>query len=86
MRQMADGDMDAPAPDHLDDSELIDMARAVEAFRRSGLVTYPAPVRPLRLPDGRAGDWMPRPDNLATSWYALREWLGRLVYALRDGG
>ncbi|MDB5453844.1 MAG: sensor hybrid histidine kinase, partial [Caulobacteraceae bacterium] len=33
MRAMADGDMDAPAPDDLVDSELADMARALEAFR-----------------------------------------------------
>ncbi len=33
MRAMADGDMDAATPDDLLDSELIDMARAVEAFR-----------------------------------------------------
>jgi len=60
------------------------MARAVEAFRRAGLAALPAPVRPDSPPDGRASDWVPRPDHLAESWYALREWAGRLVYALRD--
>ena len=62
------------------------MARAVEAFRRGAFPIYPAPVRHQMMPDGRVGDWMPRPDHLATSWFALREWLGRVVYALRDGG
>jgi signal transduction histidine kinase/ActR/RegA family two-component response regulator/HAMP domain-containing protein len=33
MRDMADGDMDAPVPDDLEDNELADMARALEAFR-----------------------------------------------------
>jgi signal transduction histidine kinase/ActR/RegA family two-component response regulator len=33
MRDIADGDMNAPAPDNLEDSELADMARALEAFR-----------------------------------------------------
>ncbi|TPG61093.1 YdcF family protein [Roseomonas nepalensis] len=60
------------------------MARAVEAFRRAGLVPLPAPVRLERVPDGQAGDWVPRPDHLAASWFALREWAGRLVYAIRD--
>lgn len=62
------------------------MPRAVEAFQRSGFVTYPAPVRHQPIPAGRISDWLPRPDHLTTTWYALREWLGRVVYALRDGG
>lgn len=60
------------------------MARSVEAFRRAGLATLPSPVRLERIPDGQVGDWVPRPDHLAGSWFALREWAGRLVYALRD--
>lgn len=60
------------------------MARSIEAFRRAGLAVMPMPVRPDLPPDGRASDWVPRPDHLAESWYALREWAGRLVYALRD--
>ncbi|WP_043833799.1 YdcF family protein [Muricoccus aerilatus] len=60
------------------------MGRAVAAFRRAGLATIPAPVRLDRAPDGRPSDWVPRPDHLAESWFAMREWAGRLVYALRD--
>lgn len=61
------------------------MPRAVEAFARESFPARPAPVRRLRLPDARASDWVPRPDHLAMSWFALREWAGRIVYALRDG-
>jgi hypothetical protein len=28
---------------------------------------------------------VPRPDHLAMSWFALREWAGLLAYRLRDG-
>lgn len=62
------------------------LPRAAEAFARADLVVLPAPVRRLRLPDGRASDLVPRPDHLALSWFALHEWAGRLVYAVRDGG
>ncbi len=60
------------------------MPRAAAAFARAGLPVVPAPLRPDRLPGGGAGDWLPRADHLAGSWFALREWAGRLVYALRD--
>lgn len=60
------------------------MGRAIAAFRRAGLSSIPAPIRIDRAPDGRPSDWVPRPDHLAESWFALREWVGRLVYALRD--
>lgn len=60
------------------------MTRAMEAFARAGVSAQPFPVRTDRAPDGRASDWLPRPDHLAESWFALREWMGRLVYALRD--
>jgi hypothetical protein len=36
-------------------------------------------VRAERVPDGRPADWMPRPDHLAMSWFALREWVGLLA-------
>lgn len=61
------------------------MRRSLEAFDRAGLAVWPAPVRLDRVPDGRLSDWLPRPDHLAGSWFALHEWLGRLVYRLRDG-
>jgi uncharacterized SAM-binding protein YcdF (DUF218 family) len=61
------------------------MPRAVAAFRRAGLVVVPAPLPLMRVPDGkRLSDWVPRADRLGVSWYALREWAGQLIYALRD--
>lgn len=61
------------------------LGRAQRAFGRAGLVAHPAPVRLDRVPDPDATAWMPRPDHLARSWFALREWVGELAYALRDG-
>jgi uncharacterized SAM-binding protein YcdF (DUF218 family) len=60
------------------------MPRSQEAFTRVDLPTLAAPVRLDRLPRWEAREFMPRPDRLAQSWYTLREWAGRLVYALRD--
>jgi uncharacterized SAM-binding protein YcdF (DUF218 family) len=60
------------------------MPRALEAFGRTGLQAVAAPVRVTPGPDGSWSDWMPRPDHLSESWFALREWAGRLVYAIRD--
>ena len=60
------------------------LPRALEAFSREGFATSPAPVRLDRIPDGRLSDWVPRADHLGGSWFALREWAGRLVYAIRD--
>jgi uncharacterized SAM-binding protein YcdF (DUF218 family) len=62
------------------------MPRAQEAFGRADFTTLAAPVRLDRVPDGRLQDWLPRPDRLAQSWYALREWAGRIVYLIRDRG
>nr|WP_302474141.1 YdcF family protein [Roseococcus sp. MDT2-1-1] len=62
------------------------MPRARDAFVRAGLQTHPAPVRRQFPADGAGlGGWLPRPDHLLDSWYALREMLGRVVYAVRDG-
>lgn len=61
------------------------LRRALEAFARAGLPVTAAPVRIGRWPTGIAADWMPRPDHLAQSWLALREWAGLLIYRLRDG-
>ena len=60
------------------------LPRALEAFGRTGLHVVAAPVRVTRGPDGSWSDWIPRPDHLSESWFALREWAGRLVYAIRD--
>lgn len=62
------------------------LPRALEAFgRQPGPAALPAPVRFLRRPQGRQlSDYVPRVDHLTESWFALREWTGRLVYAIRD--
>jgi uncharacterized SAM-binding protein YcdF (DUF218 family) len=60
------------------------LPRAQAAFARQGLATAAAPVRLDRVPDGRLSEWLPRADHLGESWFFLREWAGRLVYALRD--
>jgi len=60
------------------------LPRAVEAFGRLGYPVIPVPVRTAFAPDGSAGSWWPRADAWTLSWYTLREWIGRLVYALRD--
>lgn len=57
------------------------LPRTLESFEREGFTAIPAPVRLQPLPDPRrASDWRPRPDHLAASWLALREWIGRAVY------
>jgi uncharacterized SAM-binding protein YcdF (DUF218 family) len=55
------------------------MRRARAEVGRAGLVAWPAPVRAEHIPDGRPGDWIPRADCLAMSWFALREWAGLLA-------
>lgn len=61
------------------------MPRALEAFARQGFAVRPAPVRLDGPPRLDAAMLVPRPDHLAMSWFALREWAGRLAYRLRDG-
>jgi uncharacterized SAM-binding protein YcdF (DUF218 family) len=60
------------------------MARATEAFARTGFPVQPVPLRGAPVLRLEAGSLVPRPDQLALSWFALREWAGRIVYALRD--
>jgi len=58
------------------------MRRARAEADRAGLIAWPAAVRSERIPDGRPGDWMPRADHLAMSWFALHEWAGLLAQRL----
>jgi uncharacterized SAM-binding protein YcdF (DUF218 family) len=62
------------------------LPRTLEAFaRQPGPVALPAPVRFRRMPEADRFDaYVPRVDRLTDSWLALREWAGRLVYAIRD--
>jgi uncharacterized SAM-binding protein YcdF (DUF218 family) len=52
------------------------MPRAQLEAARIGLPVLPAAVPRPRRRDGRLADWIPRPDYLAMSWLALREWAG----------
>lgn len=61
------------------------LPRSQAAFMREGFSVVAAPVRRGRMPSGIASDWVPRPDHLTRSWYALREWAGLLIYRIRDG-
>jgi len=60
------------------------LPRALDAFARLDFATSAAPVSVSRTSIGAATDWLPRADHLADSAFALREWAGRVVYALRD--
>ena len=60
------------------------LPRAMALFTGQGLVTLPAPLRPPQVPGHAPSDFLPRADRLGESWFALREWAGRLVDALQD--
>lgn len=60
------------------------MRRALIAFRHAGIRAIAAPDRlqpPLEL---EANDFVPQPKYLLASYYAIHEWIGCAVYALRD--
>lgn len=59
------------------------LPRALLSFRGSGLVAVPWPVRESPPPEWRAAAFVPRADRWALSWFALREWAGLGVYAVR---
>ncbi|MEO3471554.1 YdcF family protein [Roseomonas sp. CAU 1739] len=61
------------------------MQRALESFTRLGMPVTAMPVRQVPRQRFDLSGLTPRPDHLAASWFALREWAGRLVYRLRDG-
>ncbi|WP_161988399.1 YdcF family protein [Elioraea sp. Yellowstone] len=61
------------------------LPRALLSFRQAGFAVSPVGVRRALAPDGRASDFIPRPDHLARSWFYLREWAGLALYAWRGG-
>lgn len=65
-------------------SQAWHLPRALDAFARQGLAVVAAPIALAGPPGLAPHDFLPRPDHLTESWLALREWTGRLVYALRD--
>jgi uncharacterized SAM-binding protein YcdF (DUF218 family) len=60
------------------------LPRALALFARAGFRGLPAPLQPPRPPGHAPGDFVPRAELLGASWFALREWAGRAVDALRD--
>ncbi|WP_337875664.1 YdcF family protein [Elioraea sp.] len=61
------------------------LPRALLSFRQVGFPVTPVGERQALAPDGRASDFVPRPDHLARSWFYLREWAGLAFYAWRGG-
>ncbi|MFC0406745.1 YdcF family protein [Roseomonas elaeocarpi] len=59
------------------------LPRALEAFGRTGLAAVPEAPDLDAAPRFGLPQWLPRADYLAESWFALREWVGRLFYAIR---
>jgi uncharacterized SAM-binding protein YcdF (DUF218 family) len=59
------------------------LPRARDAFARAGFTALAHPLREAPAPGFGPGEWVPRPTALRDSWFALREWAGRLVYELR---
>lgn len=57
--------------------------RAMDGFARGSLSVTLAPLSLTPVSMTRMTDWLPRPDHLAESWYALREWGGRLLHVLQ---
>jgi uncharacterized SAM-binding protein YcdF (DUF218 family) len=58
------------------------LPRALEEFALTPIAVVPAPVRLDRAPRGVVSDFLPRADRLAESWWAIREWAGRLALRL----
>ena len=61
------------------------MARAVEAFERVGLKVIPGPVEYRGQGFARPGvlGWLPTAGALGATKSVLREYVGRLWYAMR---
>ena len=60
------------------------MRRAMIAFHHAGLKAWPAPVIRTLPPDGKIANYVPSVVAWLGTYYAVHEWVGCLVYALRD--
>jgi uncharacterized SAM-binding protein YcdF (DUF218 family) len=62
------------------------MPRARQAFEANGIRVVPAPVAPVSAASPfDLSDILPIAKGLATSSYALHEWMGMVWYSLRYG-
>lgn len=59
------------------------MRRSVMAFRHAGLTVIPAPLRLQIAPKFELNDLLPGPTSWMRSYFAIHEWIGCAVYALR---
>jgi uncharacterized SAM-binding protein YcdF (DUF218 family) len=59
------------------------MRRALIAFARTGITAIPAPTPPDPMPKLRAGSFIPTTNGWRNSYYALHEWIGCALYAIR---
>jgi uncharacterized SAM-binding protein YcdF (DUF218 family) len=59
------------------------MRRALIAFARAGITVIPAPTPPERMPELRASSFIPTTNGWRNSYYALHEWIGCALYAMR---
>lgn len=64
-------------------TDAMHMPRAHAVFRRYGLAVIPAPTRFQSAAPLVAADFIPRASALASSHYAMHEWIGLFWYRLR---
>lgn len=62
------------------------MPRAAGAFASEGLEVIPAPMGFTDVEQGNLLNWLPSPAALQSSYFALHEWLGGLVYQWQQEG
>jgi uncharacterized SAM-binding protein YcdF (DUF218 family) len=64
-------------------SDAWHIRRAAIAFRHFGIAVFPAPMRYTRAPLLEADGFVPHMTALASSYFALHEWIGCAWYAWR---
>jgi uncharacterized SAM-binding protein YcdF (DUF218 family) len=64
-------------------TDALHMPRAQAIFKRYGIVVIPAPTRFLSASSLSAADFIPKASALASSHYAMHEWIGLFWYRFR---